>query len=125
MKDAILLVDHGSRRPEANALIEELARRLRQRLPERVIAIAHLEIARPNVREGIEACLAQGATQIVVHPYFLGPGRHTTHDIPAEVERATRTRPDVQVKISEPLGLHPSLIDVVVDRVSETEIADK
>ena len=60
MNRAILLVDHGSRRPEANALLEEVARQVRQRLPGRVVGVAHLEIARPNLQEGIEACLAQG-----------------------------------------------------------------
>ena len=76
MKRAILLVDHGSRRPEANALLEEMAERIRPRVPDRVVAIAHLELAKPDIAEGIDTCVAQGATKIVVHPYFLGPGRH-------------------------------------------------
>ena len=38
MKRAVLLVDHGSRRPEANAQLEALAERVRERLPDRYVA---------------------------------------------------------------------------------------
>ena len=121
MKRAILLVDHGSRRPEANALLEEVAVRIRARVPECVVAAAHLELAKPDVAEGIDSCVAEGATTIVVHPYFLGPGRHTTEDIPAQVRRAAENHPDVRILISKPLGGHDALIDVVLDRVKNAD----
>ncbi len=121
MKRAILLVDHGSRRPEANALLEEVAERIRPRIPDSIVAIAHLEVAKPDIAEGVETCVAQGATKIVVHPYFLGPGRHTTDDIPAQVERAAENHPDIQILISESLGGHDALIDVVLDRVRDVD----
>ena len=121
MKRAILLVDHGSRRPEANALLEEIAERIRPRVPERVVEVAHLELAKPDIAEGIELCVAKGATKIVVHPYFLGPGRHTSDDIPAHVKRAAKNHPDVQILTSEPLGGHDALIDVVLDRVRDVD----
>ena len=121
MTRAILLVDHGSRRPEANALLEEIAERIRPRVPERVVAVAHLELAKPDIAEGIDICVAKGATEIVVHPYFLGPGRHTRDDIPAHVKRAAENHPDVQILTSEPLGAHDALIDVVLDRVRDAD----
>ena len=55
--------------------------------------VAHLEIAPPGIGEGIDACVAAGATEIVVHPYFLSPGRHTSHDIPRQVEAGRRAPP--------------------------------
>ena len=118
MKRAALLVDHGSRRAEANAQLDDVARQLRERVPDRVVEVAHLEIARPDILDGIGACVAKGATQIVVHPYFLGPGRHTTEDIPAQVERALERHPEVCIRISGPLGGHAALIDFIVDWVS-------
>jgi sirohydrochlorin ferrochelatase len=121
VKRAILLVDHGSRRIEANALLEEMAERIRPRVPDCVVEIAHLELAKPDIAEGIDRCVTQGATKIVVHPYFLGPGRHTTDDIPAQVERAAENHSDVQILISEPLGGHDALIDVVLDRVRDAD----
>jgi len=121
MKRAILLVDHGSRRAEANALLEDVADQIRKRTTETIVEVAHLEIADPDIGKGIEACVKEGATQIIVHPFFLGPGRHTTEDIPAQVEGARQRHPNVQIRISEPLGSHAGLIDVILDRVSDAD----
>jgi sirohydrochlorin ferrochelatase len=121
VKRAILLVDHGSRRAEANTQLEELADQVRKRAPESIVETAHLEIARPDIAEGIDTCVAKGASLIVVHPYFLGPGRHTSDDIPAQVARARERHANVQIRISEPLGGHAALIDVILERVSEAD----
>ncbi|HXV35992.1 MAG TPA: CbiX/SirB N-terminal domain-containing protein [Myxococcota bacterium] len=117
MKRAILLVDHGSRRAEANEQLEAVAEQLRARAPGDIVAIAHLELAQPDIASGIDACVALGATRIVVHPFFLGPGRHTSDDIPAEVARAHRRHPSLEIRISEPLGGHAALLDAILDRV--------
>ena len=121
MKRAILLVDHGSRRAEANALLENVADQIRKRAAESIVEIAHLEIAEPGIGEGIETCVGKGATDIIVHPFFLGPGRHTSEDIPAQVEGAAQRHPNVRIRISEPLGSHAALIDVILDRVSDAD----
>ncbi len=121
MKRAILLVDHGSRRAEANALLDDVADQVRKRTPDSIVEIAHLEIAEPNIGDGIDTCVKNGATQIIVHPFFLAPGRHTSEDIPAQVERAARRHSNIQIRISEPLGDHGALIDVILDRVSDAD----
>ena len=119
MKRAIIIVDHGSRRAEANAQLEVVAERLRERLPDRLIVTAHLEIAEPNIAQAIATCAAQDATEIIIHPFFLAPGRHTSHDIPTQVRAAAGSHPKIRIVISETLGLHPALIDVIVDRVHD------
>ncbi len=119
MTRAILLVDHGSRRAAANELLGQIAERLRDRTPSCVIEIAHMEIAKPSIADGIAACEAAGADEIVLLPYFLGPGRHTSETIPNLVEEARRAHPDVAIRIGEPLGNHPKLVDVLLDRVRE------
>ena len=121
MKRAILLIDHGSRRAEANALLENVADQVRRRALESIVEVAHMEIAEPDIGEGIETCVEKGATHIIVHPFFLGPGRHTSEDIPAQVERAGQRHPNVRIRISEPLGSHAGLIDVILDRVSDAD----
>jgi sirohydrochlorin ferrochelatase len=117
---AVLLVDHGSRREEANALLERVAEEVRKRVPDRIVRTAHLDLASPTIAEGIDACVAAGAREIVVHPYFLGPGSHTTRDIPERVAAAAARHPELRVRVSEPLGLHAKLIDVILERVEET-----
>jgi len=119
MTRAILLVDHGSRVASANAALDEVAEQLRLRLPDRLVRVAHLEIAPPGIGEGIDACVAAGASEIVVHPYFLSPGRHTSHDIPRQVEQAAARHPGVRVRLTPALGPHPKLLDVIVERVAD------
>jgi len=119
LKRAVLLVDHGSRRPEANAQLDALAEQVRQRMPERLVAVAHMELAEPSIADAVAACVAAGAQEIVVHPYFLGPGNHTREDIPRLVAQASAQHPGLRVVLTEPLGLHDKLIDVVIARVEE------
>ena len=119
MKRAILLVDHGSRRAEANAQLSAVAEALRARIPGEIVEIAHMELAEPDVASGISRCVDAGAQTIVVHPYFLGPGRHTRESIPELVNAAAQQHPGVEIRISEPLGLHEGLIDAVLDRVAK------
>lgn len=114
---AILLVDHGSRRAEANAVLDRVAERLRRRRPEWIVHTAHMELASPTLAEAFDACVAEGAAEVVVHPYFLAPGRHSTNDIPRLVDEASRRHPDVRVRISEPLGVHDRVVDAVLDRI--------
>ncbi len=118
-KPAILIVDHGSRRDEANRQLDALAERVRAREPGRVVHVAHLEIAAPSIAEGIDACVRDGAREIVVHPYMLSPGRHSREDIPAECREAGERYPDVRIRVSAPLGLHDKLVDVLLERIEE------
>jgi len=117
LKRAILLVDHGSRRPEANEQLAAVAALVAERAPDTIVRCAHMELAAPDIAEAFADCVSAGAREIVVHPYFLGPGNHTTHDIPRLVRAAAEREPSVRVRISEPLGLHPKLVDVILDRI--------
>jgi sirohydrochlorin ferrochelatase len=114
---AIVLVDHGSRRPEANAVLDGIAARLRARLPGRLVRVAHLELAAPGLAEAVAACVAEGAGEIVVLPYFLAPGEHASRDVPALAAAAAARHPDVSIRVAEPLGVHEGLVDAVLARV--------
>jgi sirohydrochlorin ferrochelatase len=114
---AILLVDHGSRREEANAQLEAVAEALRRRAGARV-HIAHLELAAPSIGAAIDAIAAEGVAEIVVVPWFLGPGRHTAADIPEQAAAAARRHAGLRLRIAEPLGLHEKLLDVLLERAA-------
>lgn len=119
MRPAIILVDHGSREPAANAVLEQLAERLRIRLPERSIHVAHMEHGPPFLGDAIEACRAEGAREIIVHPYFLTPGRHSSQDIPRLVAEAAARVPELTLRVTEPLGVHEGIVDAICDRIAQ------
>ncbi|MFQ5657968.1 MAG: CbiX/SirB N-terminal domain-containing protein [Candidatus Methylomirabilales bacterium] len=117
MQRALLLVDHGSRRQEANAVLVQVAEIIRRLSDFAVVHYAHLEIAEPTIAQGFDACVADGARDVIVHPYFLAPGSHYNEDIPRLVAEAASKHPGVHWTITEPLGIHPKLCEVVMERI--------
>lgn len=115
MARALLIVDHGSRLADANAVLESVAEALRRRRDDLHVEVAHMELARPSLADALGRC-AERAEEVVVVPYFLGPGRHTTRDIPRLVEEAKRAHPTLRVSIAEPLGFDERLVDLVLAR---------
>ncbi len=114
---AVVIIDHGSRRPEANDRHVAFVREWRERGTYRVVEPAHMELAEPSLASAFDACVAAGATLIVIAPYFLWPGDHWDRDIPALAAAAAARHPDVRYLVSAPLGPHPLLGDIVQDRV--------
>ena len=118
-RTGILIVGHGSRREEANQDVREAARQIGWRGDFPLVEAAFLEITRPTIREGFAALIAQGARHIIVHPYFLSPGRHTRGDIPVEVRAAASLYDVVSYQITEPLAAHRLVIEASLERIRE------
>jgi len=59
----------------------------------------------------------RGAHTVVIHPYFLLPGRHWSDDIPRLAASAAARHPGVHWLVTAPLGLHEGLAGVIDDRV--------
>lgn len=114
----LLVVGHGSRRGEANDVVRAVAGELALRHPSWVVRAAFLELGTPSIAEGYAALVAAGAARVVVHPYFLFPGNHSTVDIPALVRAAAGEHGEVPWVVTEPLNLDPRIVDVVADRVA-------
>jgi len=119
MPAAILLIAHGSRRAAANADLVEVAAALQSRLPGQIVSIAYLELAPPDIPQGLEICLEQGATSIRMLPYFLSAGAHVTHDLETFCREFRNRHPNVECRLCPPLGLHPLMIDILLARLEE------
>jgi sirohydrochlorin ferrochelatase len=120
MKTALLLIAHGSRRAEANADLEHLAGCLRAR-GHAVVEPSYLELAEPDIDTAGARCVGQGASRVVLVPYFLSAGTHVRRDLAAARERLAGRFPEVDFRLAEPLGRHPLLADVVAQRAREAE----
>jgi hypothetical protein len=74
---AILLIDHGSVKPEANHMVSCMANLLQHFVGDSVLVRhAHMELAEPSIAAGFAACVAAGATEVIAFPYMLSPGKH-------------------------------------------------
>ena len=116
-----LVVGHGSRRAEANADLEHVAAALRDRGRYPVVQVSFLELAVPTIDAGAELCVAAGATDVILLPYFLSPGKHVVEDLAAARDRLAEFFPGVRFVLADPLGRHPLLLDVIEQRAKEVE----
>ncbi len=119
MKNGIIIVDHGSRRAESNAMLEEVASLFAKRFAEKyeIVEPAHMELAEPSIASAYAKCVSRGATRIVVCPFFLGPGKHWTQDIPALTAEASKQFPETNYHVTMPLGIDDLILELLEKRV--------
>src|SRR4051812_4197480 len=120
MKTGIIIVDHGSRRAQSNALLEEVATQFGRRFAEMydIVEPAHMEIAEPSIASAYAKCVERGATRIVVCPFFLGPGKHWTGDIPRITADAAGKFPQTEYHVTMPLGIDDLILELLAKRVA-------
>lgn len=116
---ALLILAHGSRIPEANDAVREIAALVGERGGYPIIETAFREMHTPDIGEGIDRCVERGARRILIVPYFLFMGAHVRHDLPEEVAEAARRHPGLEIAFAPHLGVHPLLAEVVMDRIGE------
>jgi sirohydrochlorin ferrochelatase len=113
----ILIVDHGSRKDEANEMLPHMAELIQSLAGgDVVVRHAHMELADPDIGEGFADCVRAGATEVIVFPYMLSPGRHSTADIPRMVAKVAQAFPGVGYSVTPAFGLHDKLAEVVLER---------
>jgi sirohydrochlorin ferrochelatase len=120
MKTAILLMAHGSRIPEANTAVNEIAAMVKAFGGFDIVEVSFRENHPPNIQEGIDACVKQGAERILLVPYFLYMGAHVLEDLPRELDEARLRHPGVEMAMGRHLGVHKRLAKLVIDRIGES-----
>src|SRR5215213_1510922 len=107
MQTGIIIVDHGSRRAQSNEMLEEVAALFARRFGALydIVEPAHMEIAEPSIATAYAKCVERGATRVVVCPFFLGPGKHWTSDIPRLTAEAAAEFPGTRYHVTQTLGI--------------------
>jgi sirohydrochlorin ferrochelatase len=117
-KLAVIVVDHGSRRDESNAMLPEVVEHFALATGIAIVEPAHMELAEPSIATAFARCVERGATTVVVFPYFLLPGRHWNDDIPRLAAAAAKGYPGVRYLVTAPFGLHPLMAEVMRQRIA-------
>jgi len=113
----VIIVDHGSRRDESNAMLLDVVAMFERSRQYPIVEPAHMELAEPSIDTAFGRCVERGARLIVVHPYFLLPGRHWKDDIPRLSAEAARRHHGTRFVVTAPLGLHPLMAEVMEARI--------
>ena len=119
MSTALVLTAHGSRNALANEDLLDLAEKIRALGRYSMVVPSFLELAEPNIKVACQSCVSKGATRVVMLPYFLSAGIHMRRDLTGIRDDLARVYANVQFLLAEPLGRHPLLMDVVLQRADE------
>ncbi|CAI5459565.1 unnamed protein product [Closterium sp. Yama58-4] len=115
----VVVVDHGSRRPESNQQLDLFVGVFQQETGYSIVEPAHMEIAEPSIAVAFSRCVQRGARGVIVCPYFLSPGRHWQRDIPAlAAEAAAQHGNRVPFIVTAPIGVHPLVARVLEQRIA-------
>ncbi|NOZ76179.1 MAG: sirohydrochlorin nickelochelatase [Euryarchaeota archaeon] len=125
----IVLVGHGSLRPETKRAYEELAEKVAAGSG-RAVRVGYLQGQEPNLKAAVEGMVREGFSRIAVIPLFVMPGAHVNEDIPVLLGLEEGEVPDygygkvevpegVEVLYGRHLGADDRLVDIVLDRIRE------
>ena len=122
MPVGIIIVDHGSRSRQSNELLRAVVHGFARRFGDRygIVEPAHMELAEPSIAAAYARCVERGADEIVVCPFFLGPGKHWQSDIPQLVSEAAVAFPRTTHTVAAPLGFDELILQLLDKRVAES-----
>jgi sirohydrochlorin ferrochelatase len=119
MKDAVLVIAHGSREKESNDAFLEFMEKFRKTCPQKYVQAAFQELSKPDIPAAVDACVAQGAESIIVVPFMLFPGRHVKKDIPEFIQKAKLKYPQLDFHYTGPLADHPAMVEVLLQKAGD------
>ncbi|MFC7062586.1 sirohydrochlorin chelatase [Halobacillus seohaensis] len=119
---AVLYVSHGSRVEKARKEAVTFIQTVQQQVDIPLQETCFLELAEPDVTQGISRLVDRGATKIVIMPVLLLSAGHYYKDIPSEIEDAKVRHPHINFVYGEPLGVQDRLVDILVQRIQETNV---
>src|SRR5579871_1032319 len=113
--DAVILFSHGSLLCGSGEALLAHAARLRERGVAPIVAVGYLNYSEPPFTETVAAVVREGATRVLVTPYFLVPGKFVRTDLPQAVEAARITHPGVEFVVAEAIGYDERLADALIE----------
>ena len=119
----IIIVDHGSKKSEANNMLIELVNKYKKYSNINIVEAAHMELAEPSISTAFKKCVEQGANYIICHPFFLSKGKHVQEDIPLLMKEASSMNNNINYKITDPLGVQDKileLIDIAINKSTDS-----
>ena len=100
-------------------MLEEVAALFARRFADlyKIVEPAHMELAEPSIATAYTKCVGRGARRVVVCPFFLGPGKHWTGDIPRLASEAAKLHAGTQYHVTMPLGIDDLILELLAKRV--------
>ena len=115
----VMLCGHGSRNVNAAAQFEELAARLRERLPDTPVEHGFLEFCNPVIHVGLDRLRERGCREVLAIPGMLFAAGHAKNDIPSVLNAYAAQNPGMPVRYGREMGVDPKMIRAAAARIEE------
>ncbi len=122
MKQAVILLGHGSIREQANVEVRNMWKMLAEQLPDLQISGSFVEVAEPTLEQEIGRLAEQGVERIVIVPMFLTRGNHLSNGIPRILEAMRQRYSHIQIELTRHLGVDPLLAEIIKNRLREAGV---
>ena len=119
-KLGVMVCGHGSRDADAVREFQAVARGIAERLPQYDVESGFLEFATPIVRDGLDALIARGVTDILAIPGMLFAAGHVKNDVPSVLNAYAARHPGVSIRMGRDLAIDLKLIRAAGERVQDS-----
>jgi sirohydrochlorin cobaltochelatase len=114
---ACILVGHGSIHSDSGKAMIRIAARLREQGVAPIVEAGFLNYNEPTLAAAVQKVKRQGATAVIVQPYFLIDGQYASQDLPTLVQAVAADEPGLPFTIAATLGYHASLVRLAAKRI--------
>jgi hypothetical protein len=99
--------------------VKALVAEVRALRPDLKVEPAFLELSKPDFHTVVDRLVKAGHDEIVVVPLLLTEAYHAKVDVPSAIAEASARHPQVQIHGTSILGLEPSFLEVLDERLRE------
>ncbi len=117
---AVIILGHGSRVPEAGKDMGTVATLLKNKYDFEMVEACQMSRLGPHYPETLAKCVRNGATEVIIIPYFLNRGLHIRLDIPEMMKEEAKKYPHVKIIFGKRLGWDPMFADIIYRRIQES-----
>lgn len=111
---ALILFSHGSLLCGGAYMVHSHAAIIAAKEDYCAVEVGFINYNHPSFTEAIDRCKMRGASQIVVIPYLLSPGKFYSRDFSLQMTDARRVNPDVEFIVGEPIGYDKSMAEMIL-----------
>lgn len=120
MREAILILAHGSRSKLAQKEFLNLIKKLKNRNREIILEGANMELSEPSMEEAVKKIikLNKEIRKINIIPYFLFNGIHLERDVPKLLEELN-LKYNIQFILGKPLSSDDLMFELLLKKIDE------
>ncbi|MCC0179379.1 sirohydrochlorin chelatase [Waterburya agarophytonicola K14] len=120
----LLAIGHGTRNERGRQTFIDFVETYQNLDTSRPVIPCFLELTKPTIQQGIEACIEQGYTDITALPILLFAARHNKFDVTNELDRARLPYPQLNLNYGRHFGITPKIIELWRDRLAKLDLPE-